>query len=102
MITVGDILICTNNGQLQPDLLACPLILTREYEVIAMKRCRCGVVYVDIGLSLSAEKFDIVCDACARRFNDGIWWFDVKRFKKKPNPRQEVQQANEVLRYIPN
>jgi len=102
MITVGDILICINNSQLPPDLLSCPLMLHREYEVMGMKKCRCGQVYIDIGLSISAQKYDIVCDACQRRFNDGIWWFDIKRFKKKPNAFPELQLSNEVLRFIPN
>jgi hypothetical protein len=101
MISPGDILICINNYQLMADLLAVPLKIGGEYKVDAVRLCPCGVIYVDIGLSIS-QKYDIVCDACSRRFNDGIWWFDAKRFQKKPNAIQEVKLANEVLRYSPN
>ena len=102
MITVGDTLICVNNNSLMPDLLSCPLKLKGEYKAMAIRQCPCGVVYVDIGLSISAQKYDIVCDTCTRRFNDGIWWFDANRFQKKPDVRQEIAIANEVLKYCPN
>jgi hypothetical protein len=97
MISPGDILICINNYQLMADLLAVPMRIGGEYKVDAVRQCPCGVIYVDIGLSIS-QKYDIVCDACSRRFNDGIWWFDAKRFRKKPDAAQERKEANEAFK----
>lgn len=93
MFSLGDTITCINDSRLGPDLLACPLRMGMDYRVQAMKLCKCGQVYVDIGLSLSSDHYDVVCDACSRRFNDGIWWFDANRFAKKRTTQATARKA---------
>jgi len=101
MISLGDTIICVDVRSHPADLLAIPLKEGQEYQCLGMKQCKCGAKFVDIGLSVSSNKYDVVCN-CQRRFNDGIWWFAIERFKKKPDARQEVEMANEVLLYCLN
>jgi hypothetical protein len=35
---------------------------------------------VDVGISLDRERFEILC-RCQAVYEDGTWWFDVKRFR---------------------
>jgi|GEM_PF-4905302 len=101
MITVGDTLICIDVRQHPADLLAVPLRIGKEYKCLGIRQCACGAVFIDVGLSLRQEDYHIVCN-CQRKQIDGIWWFAVERFQKKPNARQEVVLAGEVLKYCPN
>lgn len=96
MFSLSDLVICVNNTRLATDLLACPLILGQEYEVLGLKKCRCGEVFVDIGLALTSDKYDIVC-TCKRRVNEGTWWFDAKRFELKR--AAEWKAVKEVVVY---
>ena len=101
MISLGDTIICVNTSAHKDDQLAIPLRSGQEYQCLGMKQCKCGAKFVDIGLSVSSSRYDIVCN-CQNRFNDGIWWFAIERFIKKPNARAEVALASEVLKYCPN
>lgn len=101
MFSLGDTITCIDTRSHPADLLAIPLRQGQEYQCMGLRQCKCGAQFVDIGLSITSNKYDIVCN-CQNRFNDGIWWFAVERFAKKPNAAAEVVQASEVLKYCPN
>jgi len=92
MFSLGDIIICVDVRQHPADLLALPLKKDQEYECLGLKKCtRCGAQFVDIGLSVSSSRFDIVCN-CQNRFNDGIWWFSCGRFRRKDQRTEEYRE----------
>jgi hypothetical protein len=92
MFSLSDTIICVNNSPLDSDLLACPLVLGQSYEVMGLKKCRCGVVYVDIGLSLSIDNYHVKC-ACGKRYIDGTWWFSAARFRLPAVKWESVKAA---------
>ena len=96
MFSLSDKIVCVNNSNLPDDILACPLILGVKYEVCGLKRCPCGHIFVDVGLSIARERYDVVC-ACKRRMQDGTWWFDAKRFEFKR--AAEWKAVKEVVVY---
>jgi hypothetical protein len=81
MIQLSLIVICVNNVTLRTDILRCPLMLWTEYRVEGLKRCACGAIFVDVGITVDRERYDVVCQ-CGRIYNDGTWWFDVRRFRQ--------------------
>jgi hypothetical protein len=80
VIHLSQLILCVNNVTLRTDILRCPLTLGTEYRVQGLKRCACGAIFVDVGITLDRERFEVVC-ACRRVYDDGTWWFDVKRFR---------------------
>jgi hypothetical protein len=80
MITLGQTILCINNRTLRTDILRCPLVMGTEYRVQGLRQCRCGAIFVDVGISLDRERFQVVC-GCQAVYDDGTWWFDVKRFR---------------------
>jgi hypothetical protein len=96
LYSLSDTVICVNNSRLPTDLLACPLVIGQEYDILGLKKCRCGKVFVDIGLALTVDKFDIVC-RCKRRLNDGTWWFDGDRFERAVVKWEAVRAATAQL-----
>jgi hypothetical protein len=83
MFSIYDVLICINNTSRPGDQLGCPLVLNQEYNIRSLKKCKCGQVFVDIGLALNTDEYNTGCIYCRERFYDNVWWFDHKRFKKK-------------------
>jgi hypothetical protein len=80
MIQLGQTILCINNRTLRTDILCCPLLIGSDYRVQALRQCRCGAIFVDVGISLDRERFQVIC-GCQVVYDDGIWWFDVKRFR---------------------
>lgn len=80
MIQLGQTILCVNNRTLRTDILRCPLRIGTDYRVQGLRQCRCGAIFVDVGISLDRERFQVVC-GCQAVYDDGIWWFDVKRFR---------------------
>jgi hypothetical protein len=80
MISLSQLILCVNNRTLKTDILRCPLTRGTEYRVQGLKRCRCGAIFVDVGITLDRVRFQVVC-GCGRLYDDGTWWFDVKRFR---------------------
>jgi hypothetical protein len=80
MISLSQLILCVNNVTLRTDILRCPLTLGTEYRVQGLKRCHCGAIFVDVGITLDRARYDVVC-RCGRLYDDGTWWFDVKRFR---------------------
>ena len=80
MIQLGQTILCINNHTLRTDILRCPLVMGMEYSVHGLRQCRCGAIFVDVGITLDRERYDVVC-RCGRLYDDGTWWFDVKRFR---------------------
>lgn len=82
MFPLGDTVICIIAGQHRADEIPVPIGLHKVYNVEGLKKCPgCGAHFVDVGLTLNPDQFDIVCN-CGFRFNDGIWWLSDRRFKK--------------------
>ena len=80
MITLGQTILCVNNHTLRTDILRCPLRIGAEYRAQGLRQCRCGAIFVDVGIFLDRERFEIIC-GCQAVYDDGTWWFDVKRFR---------------------
>ena len=80
MIQLGQTILCVNNRTLRTDILRCPLLIGTEYRAQGLRQCRCGAIFVDVGISLDRERFQVVC-GCQTVYDDGTWWFDVKRFR---------------------
>ena len=80
MIQLSQFILCVNNVTLRTDILRCPLTLGTEYCVQGLKRCSCGAIFVDVGIILDRARFEVIC-GCGRLYDDGAWWFDVKRFR---------------------
>lgn len=90
MIFPDDTVICVNASLHRDDETMLPLQVGQPYTVRNTRRCLCGAVFLDVGLPISKD-FDIVCD-CQRRVNDGIWWLDVKRFRKiEPSGAETIE-----------
>jgi hypothetical protein len=79
MIQLRDTIICIHDQRLKKDRLGCPLIKGESYQVLGLKACFCGDVFVDVGLILDPNRFEISC-GCRRIVGGGIWWFDARRF----------------------
>ena len=82
MFDLHDIIICRNARRLPKDRLGSPLIKGAEYQVVGLKACSCGAIFVDVGLILDPARFEILC-GCQRVYADGTWWFDARRFVSK-------------------
>lgn len=97
MFSLSDTITCIDNSRLPRDLLACPLTVGQDYEVLGLKKCRCGEVFVDVGLALTTDKYEIMCH-CRRKVGTGTWWFDAKRFSVKGRATWEPVKAVVVHR----
>lgn len=64
------------------------------YIVKGMTTCSCGLIAIDIGLSLCENEYT-ECD-CGNKFNDGIWWFHNRRFTKLESKEKVVSDEVEV------
>lgn len=82
MFSLHDTVICHNARRLPNDRLRCPLIKGTEYQIIGLKACACGAIFIDVGLSLDPARFEISC-GCRRIIRGGTWWFDARRFKEE-------------------
>jgi hypothetical protein len=80
-------LICINTSAVPTDEMKVPLIMNACYPEQASRTCTCGVKYVDVGFRLDPARYFITC-GCGRKMQDGIWWFDAKRFRR---PEQSTQ-----------
>lgn len=82
MFSLGDTVICIVAANHRADEIPMPLVLHKAYQVAGLRACqRCGAIFVDVGIPLNPDQYDIVCN-CQNRFNDGIWWLSDKRFQK--------------------
>lgn len=80
MISPGDTVICINASHHIADQISVPVKAGQQYMVQGLKTCRCGAIFLNVGLPLTVG-YDIVCN-CQRRHSDGIWWLSDMRFKR--------------------
>jgi hypothetical protein len=77
---IGDIVICIKAGNLGRNGTPPPLREGNEYIVSGIKKCKCGVIKLDVGLVNNAG--GPRCQ-CGHLDVGDIWWCYSGRFKKK-------------------
>lgn len=96
---IGDFAICINNSNMSPNGIPPPLKLSVEYTILDIKICKCGVVYLDVGISHVGEYLN--CNNCGIKIlNQSIWWCSSKRFIKRRSFLDEVAELEEYVMEI--
>jgi len=79
--TVGDKVLCLTDHCTNNDDTKQYIFKGNYYIVRGMQKCTCGLIAVDIGLSLASNEYTD-CD-CDKTFKNGTWWFHNTRFTKE-------------------
>lgn len=82
-------LLCIYAAPTATDEMKPPIREGLLYPAKQLLKCPCGETFVDVGYRLDPDLHHITCN-CGKKYYDGIWWLDLKRFRQPDQPH--VQQ----------
>lgn len=96
LFSVGDKVICVNSKPNWNPKFGMPLIEGKQYVIIGLHICACGVVDVNVGVNNPSNSGHLRCNCGVISLNS-YWTFEQTRFIKPDTDQALSDQITEAL-----
>lgn len=98
MFCVDDNAVCVNSKS--TTRYSTNLVEGKVYPVLAVERCVCGSVQIDVGVSIASGFTHVRCQVCHKDLSPGVAWKKQTRFAPVDAIENIEEQIHQALKGI--